>query len=285
MEGVCKYFQCGFCKFGEHCRKKHVKEICPIQSCTLISCTKRHPKVCRYFLVHNSCKFGDQCSYKHINQSTRNNIDELKEKIVVLEGSIQSMAAKILELIEEVTNIKRDIPEKHEEIIHSCSQCSYTASTNTVLKRHITMKHKSPKHLQKIFCDKCGLKFPSNSDLEEHNIVEHKPETPLIEKERYEVLNNSLELTPNKEERSDDCSDSSPSHINTLFPTADPLPSSPAPSIIKNKCGSNQCTNVAANFFPTTNIFKIKYNNIFVCDPCTRFIPLKELRKNPPLKV
>ena len=189
-----------------------------------------------------------------MDQSNQNNIDELKEKIVVLEGSIQSMAAKILELIEEVTIIKRDIPEKHEEIIHSCSQCSYTASTNTVLKRHITMKHKSPEHLQKISCEKCGLKFPSNTDLKEHNIVEHKPETPFIEIKRYEAFNNSLEITPNKEDRSDDYPDSSPSHLNTIFPTADPLPSSSAPSIIKNKCSSNQCTNMAANFFPTTNI-------------------------------
>ena len=285
MEHVCKYFQCGFCKFGENCRKQHVKEVCPIQSCAVSSCTKRHPKVCRYFLVQKSCKFGDHCSYKHISNSNQNNIDELKEKIVFLEDSIQSMAVKIHELTEEVTNIKRDIPEKNEEMRYKCSQCSYTTSTNAVLKRHITMKHKSPEHLQKIFCEECGLRFTSNTDLEEHIAVVHKPETPLKEIERYEASNDSLVLSPNKEERSEDCSQSPLSHLNTLFPTADPLPSSPAPNTITNTCGSSQCTNVATSFFPTTNIFKINYSNIFVCDACTRFIPLKELRKNPPLKV
>ena len=147
------------------------------------------------------------------------------------------------------------------------------------------MKHKSPEHLKKIFCKECGLGFTSNTDLEEHIAVVHKPETPLKEIERYEASNDSLVLSPNKEERSEDCSQSPLSHLNTLFPTADPLPSSPAPNNITNTCGSSQCTNVTTSFFPTTNIFKINYSNIFVCDACTRFIPLKELRKNPPLKV
>ena len=80
MDIVCKYFQCGFGKFGESCRKQHVKEICPTQSCTLSSCMKRHPKVCKYFLVQKSCKFGEHRSYKHVENNNQNDISELKKK-------------------------------------------------------------------------------------------------------------------------------------------------------------------------------------------------------------
>ena len=88
MDLVCKYFQCGFCKFGESCRKQHVKETCPAQSCTTRSCMKRHPKICKYFLVQKSCIFGEKCLYKHIDSSNQNDISDLKEKIVVLEDSV-----------------------------------------------------------------------------------------------------------------------------------------------------------------------------------------------------
>ena len=139
MKVVCKYFQCGFYKLGESCRKQHVKEIFPIQSCTLSSCLKRPPKVCKYFLVQKSCKFGEHCSYKHTDNSNQKDISELLEKIFVLEKSIQLMTAQITELTYQI-----DKHEKSKENHFKCSYCPFTASASAVLKCHITMKHKNP---------------------------------------------------------------------------------------------------------------------------------------------
>ena len=287
MDGVCKYFQCGFCKFGESCRKQHIKETCLTQSCTLTSCTKRHPKVCKYFLVQKICRFGEKCSYKHIDNSNQNDILELREKIVILENAVQFLTAQISELTEEVSNVKKYYPQEETENIFKCSHCSYTASSNIVLKRHITRKHKNLEPVKELSCNQCSLKFTCCTDLENHMVVDHNP-VPI---ERNEPLNSSLILSLDKEERSENISNLSPSHIETISCAADPSPSSspmdspPPSSIPKQKCASNQCINKADNFFSNTTIFKINYKNIFICDACTRFIPLKQLKKNPPIKV
>ena len=49
---VCKHFKYGFCKFGEKCNKQHLKEICQTEDCNLKTCSKRHPKICKFFSVN-----------------------------------------------------------------------------------------------------------------------------------------------------------------------------------------------------------------------------------------
>ena len=68
---------------------------------------KKTPKSCKYFLVQKICRFGEKCSYKHIDNSNQNDILELKEKIVILEKSVQFLTAQISELTDEVSNVKR----------------------------------------------------------------------------------------------------------------------------------------------------------------------------------
>ena len=142
MELVCKYYQCGFCKFGDKCRKHHIKEICLIKNCTLKTCMKRHPKAWKYFVTQKSCKFGESCSYKHEVHNNLYEISELKEKIVALEGSVEVLHEKLSDLTKGVANIKKDIPNKENVILHKCSHCEYTASSSTVLKCHISTKHR-----------------------------------------------------------------------------------------------------------------------------------------------
>ena len=69
---------------------------------------------------------------KYFNE---NNILELKEKIVVLEKSIQFLTAQIIEL--EETIIESSHPQEQTEIICECFHCDYTAGTSSVAKRHI----------------------------------------------------------------------------------------------------------------------------------------------------
>ena len=161
---VCKYFQCGFCKFGDMCQKQHINKICSTQKCISKTCIKRHPKVCKYFLTQKSCKFGELCSYKHEVHSNQSEISELKEKLSVLEGSIELLNAKLSDLGKELVHSNKDISEEEKDIHHKCSYCAYEASTSAVLKRHNTMKHKSPDHSQKMSCNDCGLSVTSNSE-------------------------------------------------------------------------------------------------------------------------
>ena len=56
---------------------------------------KKAPKGLQIFLVQKSYKFGELCSYKHIEFNDRNAISEIKEKVNVLEKSIQLMSAQI----------------------------------------------------------------------------------------------------------------------------------------------------------------------------------------------
>ena len=118
MKVVCKYFQCGFCK-----------------------------------LVQKSCKFGEHCSHKRTDNSNQNDISELPEKIVVLEKSIQLMTLQISELTDKIDNPAKNEEEKNH---FKCSHCSFTASASAVLKRQITMKHKSPN----FSCKDCDLSSP-----------------------------------------------------------------------------------------------------------------------------
>ena len=46
-----KFNQTGFCKFIEHCKKKHENIICEkINECTTDKCIKRHPKLCKNYM-------------------------------------------------------------------------------------------------------------------------------------------------------------------------------------------------------------------------------------------
>ena len=63
---VCKFFQFGYCRFQDHCRKRHVNEICEnLENCLEKNCEKRHPRLCVFYDRFNRCKFGEYCRYRH----------------------------------------------------------------------------------------------------------------------------------------------------------------------------------------------------------------------------
>ena len=137
---VCKHYQTGYCKFGVFCRKQHVTEMCLQEQCDKIKCDKRHPNICKYFSINQFCKFGEICSYKHITSKNISDTAGLEIKIGHLEDSLKSMAAQITHLetkiaaLEKISTIKSGF---------HCDDCGYSASSQTVLKRHITTKHQS----------------------------------------------------------------------------------------------------------------------------------------------
>ena len=126
---VCKHFQTGFCKFGEHCCKRHVKETCEAKGCKK-TCSLRHPKPCKYFGLNKFCKFGKACCYKH----SVDPIDShLHDQVRSLQATVDSMAEALKALESQIAKL---------ENANKCDLCDYTATSSTSLKTHVTKKHK-----------------------------------------------------------------------------------------------------------------------------------------------
>ena len=139
MEGrVCKHYQTGFCKFGVHCRKHHVIEMCNEEHCDKRTCERRHPNLCKYFSLNHFCKFGEMCSYKHVTSKNSSDTAHLEIKIGELETCIKNMSAQINNLEKIIEDLQKISAPK---VDFNCDECGYLASSETVLKRHITIKH------------------------------------------------------------------------------------------------------------------------------------------------
>ena len=105
---VCKHNQVGFCKFGGKCNKKHDNEICQRRKdCTISSCSKRHPKNCRYFCQNGSCKFGETCAYIHTDDKNNTKVEELEKEVKKLTETVGYLEKEVDELKEEVKFLKR----------------------------------------------------------------------------------------------------------------------------------------------------------------------------------
>ena len=113
-ENICIYNKFGHCKFGETCQKHHLKEVCEIKSCETQNCTKRHPRICKYYYEFRRCKFGSYCSFSHRVSSSDtiendNKICEIKRKMSSLEKTVTENEIQIKKLDSvEVKNKKLD---------------------------------------------------------------------------------------------------------------------------------------------------------------------------------
>ena len=123
----CRHHQYGHCKYGLQCRKQHSAETCENFPCTVNSCSKRHPKVCRYFLFTGNCKFNENCSFlhKHVPQSPPDNlekkIEKLREDIESLTREIKRMK-QILDSVSIISNPEAPNTSKSSSV--SISQIS-----------------------------------------------------------------------------------------------------------------------------------------------------------------
>ena len=79
---VCMYQKYGFCKYRENCSKIHLKIECKDASCkSKRSCDKRHPKVCKRFILEEGCTFGQDCDYLHEEKVKSNEELKLKRRL------------------------------------------------------------------------------------------------------------------------------------------------------------------------------------------------------------
>ena len=112
---VCLHFKFGYCRYEEKCKKKHIKEICSENDCSVAVCSKRHPRECRYFALYNRCKFGSYCNYAH-KPSTETLLKSCETKIKYLEKVVNEVENEKLDLKCKVDNLAMKLEALEKEL-------------------------------------------------------------------------------------------------------------------------------------------------------------------------
>ena len=166
VEGLCIHNMKGFCKFGEHCRNRHVDEICGNPQCgedQEQKCERRHPRPCKFFSIYDFCKFGESCAYLHkvkkdeAFMDLENRVAAAEERIRDLENLIKQMKDdRILESDEEYDINEDDTADGDDEnditVIETasgdassenfnCELCDFTSTRKNGLAVHMGCKH------------------------------------------------------------------------------------------------------------------------------------------------
>ena len=73
-QNVCYHNKFGYCKYQDTCRNPHVKDLCENSQCDISNCSKRHPRMCKFYKEFGKCKFSDYCFFKHVRNDSENEI-------------------------------------------------------------------------------------------------------------------------------------------------------------------------------------------------------------------
>ena len=116
---ICLFNKFGYCKFRERCRKHHINEICIQNTCEILSCSQRHPKICKFFRKYGRCKFSP-CAFKHEielsgndHEKTDKEVKVLSEKVLALENDIRNKNQEIEDLTEKISVIENKLSEEY----------------------------------------------------------------------------------------------------------------------------------------------------------------------------
>ena len=107
---ICQYYQTGFCKFRETCRKRHESKICQenhdYKSC---GCSLRHPKICRSYKREGTCRFKDDCAYAHKNDQDDPRNQSHTQEIMNIQAEMIQMKDIIMQLQNKIEILKNVI--------------------------------------------------------------------------------------------------------------------------------------------------------------------------------
>ena len=88
------------------------------------TCDKRHPKLCRRYVLEGSCSYGERCDYLHKEKDISPADLKMKERIDKLEKVVREkvseekkMAVAVIELEKVVKAMSRKVIHLEEEII------------------------------------------------------------------------------------------------------------------------------------------------------------------------
>ena len=143
----CKFHNSGFCKFRDHCRKRHFSSVCQVPNCSQ-DCEGRHPRLCK---LESSCKFYKKgiCAYKHITLTNNDKIEDLEKQLKHLRDQINDLTEQNkqkLKLIEKITAEKSEIIDKLSKENHDLKlDVEYTKKFHAKI---IESKNNEVKNLQ-----------------------------------------------------------------------------------------------------------------------------------------
>ena len=104
---ICGYYNKGFCKSKEFCKKIHSSRICNKVKCRNKQCVDRHLVNCRY---KEKCRRISECLYMHYKF---NNIDK---KLNDNEVMIKQLNDKVTELTIEINILKEENNTKQNDL-------------------------------------------------------------------------------------------------------------------------------------------------------------------------
>ena len=118
--------------------------------------------------------------------TVKGDISELILKLEILHDTIKIMSQQIEYLTSELEFVKTKKEINTNDILSEkkikCDSCEYTASTNTVLQRHVTIKHKKDVQSVKVplqfKCELCDTICISQHALKGHTEFEHTQNLP-----------------------------------------------------------------------------------------------------------
>ena len=98
----CLHHQYGHCKYGSHCRNQHTVETCSNYPCLIEKCSKRHPRLCKFFLLTGLCRFNKDCSLLHLSKQT-DQIADLEKEIGNLRQEVRLLSTVVKEMKQKIT--------------------------------------------------------------------------------------------------------------------------------------------------------------------------------------
>ena len=139
----------------------HNNLLCNNSNCDRKTCTKRHPKPCRFFLENGQCKRGTSCAYSHVKSETVVKLEETQDEVNSLKSEIEMLKTNILKCENEL--LKAAIEDLHKIVV-----------SNT---KHIDALNEQVANMQRMYnCEECGKIFKSISTLETHMKKYHMEE-------------------------------------------------------------------------------------------------------------
>ena len=132
---ICKFNKYGHCKFASHCRYQHDDELCHEDACDTKHCSKRHPKLCRFYLQYNRCKFGEYCSYIH-------EVSKYEERCSRLEDDIRVLNLKL-------SHLEKNDKKREDETKVVKNKLYLIEKENIILKQDLIKKTEDMENLMK----------------------------------------------------------------------------------------------------------------------------------------
>ena len=195
----CLHNDCGYCKFGDKCRKRHFKDICNKEKCDK-NCEGRHPKHCKF---ESKCRFFKKgiCAFKHVTLAIGDGENKaLKLKLKHLEMENERLTAKVIQmeviLEKEMANAKLKSRDKTTSIgkkIISVVLESHESPSTKLNDDEPTLDKSSCINYP---CDKCDFEFDEEDDLDAHNEIYHENSCELcgIDFEEEDALKTHKEI-------------------------------------------------------------------------------------------